>query len=1001
VSSALVLLFLAASATTPALEGDRTIADFLHTAWAVADGAPAGVHGFAQTADGYLWLASTSGLFRFDGVRFERYEAARGGTLQYRDISALFADADGGLWIGRAGGISFLKDNRLVTYGRSDGLTTATVFRFATDRQGTIWAATSRGLLRFGHARWETVGADWNFSSGSATDLFVDSRGNVWVTAPGALFCLAPNTRTFQARKASGPWVIREAPDHALWMFEYGDGIRAVDGPLAQFRAASRPSLTLHGGPHEILPDRDGNIWFTDRGIARLNSSSGLVERFAQKDGLTADTVVTAFEDREGNVWVATTAGLDRFRRRNVVRGPFPFGRDSLALAADKHGLVLAANAESVMQLQNGRVSVRAPLKMPISYQSTRASIRCIYRDVEDALWLGGHGALMRLSGSVVERIELPREVPADDQWDVQAITRDHAGDLWVAIQQHGVFRRHDGVWHQFGEQEGLQADRAPVTLWTDARGRVWFGYVGTRIVMLEGQQIRIYSIDGLHIGNVTFVGGRGDHIWVVGQFGFAMFDGNRFRTIASDADTDFRGISGIVETDDGDLWLYHAAGLARIRANETANRLKNSGSALRYELFDFRDGVPSSTTTNEPVPSTVLAGDGRIWMSGSNGAYWIDPARIYKNQIPPPVHIEGIFAGDKRYDVSATSSLPPLPANVRIEYTALSLSIPERVRFRYQLEGVDADWQDAGTRRTAYYTKLPPGRFRFHVIASNNDGVWNTAGAVAAIVVPPSFFQTTWFLALCVSAAFVLLWAAYYVRLRQLSAQMHGRLEERVAERTRIARELHDTLLQSFQGLMLRLQVVDDLLPESHAKRELQVALERADHAIAEGRSAVYDLRGSATSTTDLPQSVKALGEELATQESAAFHLVVEGTARDLDPILRDEVYRITREALRNAFGHARASSIEAEIAYGERVFRVRIRDDGEGVQPDTLEDGRTGHYGLQGMRERARQIAGKLEIWSRPGAGTEIELTVAASVAYRTSTPSTLFRRFWKKAG
>ena len=933
--TALSLLVLGASRDLLAVDRDRTIAEFLHTGWAVADGAPSGVHGFAQTTDGYLWLASTNGLFRFDGVHFARYEPAIGGSLQFRDISALLATPDGGLWVGRAGGVIFLKNNRAVTYGRSDGLALATVYRFAADRQGIVWAATSRGLFRFDQARWDAIGAEWNFSAQSVTDLFLDSRGQLWVTAPDALFALAPNARAFTTRATHGPWRIREAPDHTLWMSEYGVGIHAVDGPLAQLSAPSRPVVTVGGGPPEFLLDRDGAIWFTNQGIARLrnpgtqpartvDAASSSVDRFTQNDGLTADTVVATLEDREGNIWAATTAGVDRFRRRNVMSGPFPSGNESLALATDLQGGVLAAGHQSIMQLQDGEVSVRAAIDMPVNYQLTRASIRCFYRDADGTLWLGGLGALTRATGRVVQNIELPSEVPPGGQWEVQAITRDHRGDLWVAIQQHGVFSLHQGVWRQFGRQAGLDVERTPVTLWTDARGRVWFGYVGSKITVLDGQDLKTYSVDGLGIGNVTSIGGNGDRLWVVGQLGFALFDGNRFRTIAGAADAEFRGITGVVETANGDFWVHESIGLAHIPAAEVEHRIRDPRHPLHYELFDFRDGVPGSATTGEPIPSAVLAGDGRIWMTGSHGTSWIDPARIFRNPLQPPVNIEAVYAEDTRYDASETSRLPVLPSNVRIEYTALSLSVPERVRFRYQLEGVDKGWQDAGTRRAAYYTKLPPGRFRFHVIASNNDGVWNETGAVAAIVVPPAFFQTMWFLSLCACTGFGLLWLAYVVRLRQLSAQMRGRMEERVAERLRIARDLHDTLLQSVQGLMLRLQVVDDILPEGKAKHQLEQALERADQAIAEGRNAVHDLRHSPTRLNDLAPAVRALGEELATQHSASFRLLVEGTARDLTPILRDEVYRITREALRNAFSHARARQIEAEIAYGERALRV-----------------------------------------------------------------------------
>jgi signal transduction histidine kinase len=255
------------------------------------------------------------------------------------------------------------------------------------------------------------------------------------------------------------------------------------------------------------------------------------------------------------------------------------------------------------------------------------------------------------------------------------------------------------------------------------------------------------------------------------------------------------------------------------------------------------------------------------------------------------------------------------------------------------------------------------------------------------------------WISAVCLVAAAI--FAAYRYRLASVHAAINLRFEERLAERTRIARELHDTLLQSFQGLMLRLQVVDDLLPPGKAKTQLEQTLERADQAIAEGRSAVYDLRSSALTTTDLAQALRALGDELAAEGSTAFELVVEGPPRDLHPIIRDELYRIAREALRNAFRHAGAMHIETEISYGERTLRLRIRDDGQGIPREILEAGRPSHYGLSGMRERARQIRASLEIWSGAKAGTEIELGIAGSIAYRATVSRPLFRWFRKKAG
>jgi signal transduction histidine kinase len=333
------------------------------------------------------------------------------------------------------------------------------------------------------------------------------------------------------------------------------------------------------------------------------------------------------------------------------------------------------------------------------------------------------------------------------------------------------------------------------------------------------------------------------------------------------------------------------------------------------------------------------------------------------------------------------------------IEFSALTYLSPGTNRYRYKLDGIDKGWREVGSdERVATYTTLPAGNYTFRLEAATSRGPWSPDVILAIKILPP-FWQTYWFLTCFVAVVCGILGLLYRLRLKQLSSQFNMRIEERVGERTRIARELHDTLLQSFQGLMLRLQVVNELLPEGKAKVHLEQTLKRADQAISEGRSAVYDLRSSTVITNDLAQALTALGNEVAAQDTAAFHLVVEGPPRDLHPIIRDELYRITREALRNAFSHARAQNIEVEITYAERLIRLRIRDDGVGIAQEFLGQGRPGHYGLPGMRERARQIGAKLSIWSGAGAGTEIELSIPASNAYDKSPKRSRWRLFREK--
>jgi signal transduction histidine kinase len=454
----------------------------------------------------------------------------------------------------------------------------------------------------------------------------------------------------------------------------------------------------------------------------------------------------------------------------------------------------------------------------------------------------------------------------------------------------------------------------------------------------------------------------------------------------------------------DGDQssWLYTACGLVRIARSELDAWTADPKRTVQTTSFDSSDGVIlHSGLVSGFSPRVTRSVDGKLWFVTGSGVSVIDPRHLPFNKLAPPVHIEQITADRKTFEASSNLRLPPLVRDLEIDYTALSVVAPEKNRFRVKLEGRDPGWKDVGNERKAFYNDLPPRNYRFRVMASNNSGVWNEAGAAFDFSIAPAYYQTRWFQVSCAAAFLGLLWGLYRLRLQQIAQGFNARMEERVGERTRIARELHDTLLQSFQGLMLRLQVVEDLLPEGRAKEELEQSLERADQAIAEGREAVHDLRSSATTTNDLAQAVRALGNELSGEEGAAFRLLVEGPVRELHPIVRDEIYRIAREAIRNAFSHARAHQIEAEITYGERLLRVRIRDDGQGITPAIVEEGRPGHYGLPGMRERAGQIGAKLSIWSGVRSGTEIELSIAGSIAYGGSQGRSRLRLFRKAAG
>ncbi|MGA8529028.1 MAG: two-component regulator propeller domain-containing protein [Acidobacteriaceae bacterium] len=992
-----LLLFLVGNSAF-GLDPNRTIDQFFHTAWTIGDGAPSGITEIVQTKDGFLWLGTQTGLVRFDGIRFEPYEPVDG-ELPSSTVASLLATPDGGLWIGFVPhGVSLLKQGKLVTYEQSSGLPLAPVYALGRDAEGAIWAGTSRGVFRFDGRRWHAIGPDQGLTGVTAEHFFLDRQGRFWVSTVNGLFFLAPHERAFHR---FSPQPARLAQSHAgtLWIAE-GQQILGLPANAAN-PADSRPKqipLMANG----LLVDRDNTLWIQTRenGIARISSPDALpsrripasdpaIQRFGQEQGLSDDRVTDAFEDHEGNIWVATRGGLDRFRPGNLVPGPFPYGSggQDLALVPGSDGSIWAGNfGQPLMQFNDNGVS----------FLGDSRNITCAWRDNDGSLWFGEESGLLHIVHGKFENVARPSSINPKLHWPVQSMTRDPEGGLWISVAENGVFRLKDGVWTEWGGVAGLPR-RTAVILWTDARGRLWFGYTVNEVAALDGAAIHTWSAaDGLNIGTVAAFAGIQGHIWVGGERGLAGFDGSRFHMLSTNIPGGFRGVSGIVEMSDGDLWINQADGVAHIAGTEVRRWLRDPQHDLAGELFDFRDGAPGSASPIRPLPSAILTKDGTIWVSGTSGTAWIDPARIDRNPYPPPVAIESIDVDDHEYQPGAPVTLPALPSDIEIQYTALSLSIPERVRFRYQLEGYDKTWQDAEDRRSAFYTGLGPGHYTFRVIACNNDGVWNETGAAVALIVPPAWFQTAWFRTLCVLGGAAILWLLYLLRLGQLAAQMQARLRERLAERERIARELHDTLLQGIQALVLRFQAATNRIPSDHpAHRAMEEALNGADQIMNEGRKRVTDLRATAEPPHALLQALQAAGDELTRDQPASqFRLIVHGTPRELHTLAYEEAYWIGREALLNAFYHANARNIRAELYYSSRELLFRLIDDGHGIDPQILRDGGVpGHWGLRGMSERAEKIEGQLRVASQAGKGTEVVLRIPSAAAYRERPP------FWRR--
>jgi signal transduction histidine kinase/ligand-binding sensor domain-containing protein len=964
-----------------AIDPDRSLEQLQHSSWTARDGAPTYVQMMAQTDDGFLWFATGSGLVRFDGVQFERYAPADGRALPEASIRSLFALPDNGLLVGWFwGGASLIRNGQVTNYAEKDGYPPGTTYGFVRDRSGHVWAAVSSALARFDGERWQRVGREWNFENQRAIAIFLDRDGTLGAFTDDSLMTLAAGATAFKptAGKTTTRTPVVQSPSGARYLSD-SRGIRAItsladyDSPDVQWAARfTRASDTV-----PILADRDGGLWFVAeegiRRIARPETSNASVEVFSKVNGLSDVEADQVFEDREGSIWVATPAGVDRFRASAFVplvgaaKPGFP------AMVADTEGGIWFAGFGGNLHhaARDGSVREVAPL-----------FATCAYLDRHGVGWFGSQplasqrAELWRLEGGAIQRVPLPPDIPLG--FDVQAVALDAADALWISIIRKGIYRRVNGRWEH--QQELLDdGKRAAVAMTADARGGVWLGYVDNRVERWENGSTRVFSsADGLEVGNVLAIHENGSRVWIAGERGIAVQVSDRFRSLQTLAPNVLHGVTGVVETQAGDLWLHALAGAVLIRREEVQRAIEDPHHRMAYRLFDYEDGLDGSPTEIRPLPTLVQGADGRLWFATKRGAFALDPARIVRNDSAPSVIIK-----------SPTSlRLPALTSNLEFDYTTTSLSVARRVQFRYRLWDVDRGWHDAGTRRQAFYTNLRPGRYRFQVIAANEDGVWNLAGASVDVTIAPAWYQTTWFIALCVLVAVGTVALLYRARLHRLRAQVQSRLQERLLERERIARELHDTLIQSFQGLVLSLAAAVRRISEQEpARQQMDKVLTRANQALAEGRDRVRELRTPIGLQGDLATALKEAAEDLAlVHPSVTFDLKIQGAPRALHPVVIDETYRIAREALANAYHHADAANIGIEIEYGTRQLRLQVRDDGKGIAGDVLANGGIpGHWGMTGMRERAHKLGARLMVRSGTGSGTDVELEVPAAVAYK----------------
>jgi ligand-binding sensor domain-containing protein len=995
-----LLILLSCGRQAEAISPYLTLQQLDHSSWTIQSGVPSGINAMEQTSDGWIWLGTTTGLYRFDGVTFELYHPSHGQKILKTGITSLYATREGGLWIGyQRGEASLIENGNIHDYlYKTDKVPKGTIISFLEDQDGSVWAAAADGLGHFSGGNWQRIGANMNFDSPEASYLFQDRAGTLWITTTNHVYFLFKGAREFvrSSYKTTEYAQCAQAPDGTVWI-EDPVGLVPLTPKMPKSFTPKALLLAVKDS-NGLYFDRDGTLWEfpLHSGVRRLSYPSAVattpienraasVQHFMHADGLTSDLMSAFFEDHEGNIWVATSRGLDRFRATAFTPAPIPPSLESFALAVAPKGAILIGSGDRSLGLLEG-TSFQQMKGMPPGLVTT------LYSAHGGRIWVGGQGRVGYLQGNRYVPLAMPPDVAKDlGSLETQSITTGPHGDLWIAIGRRAITRIHNGIWkpdERLGNQIG-----SPHTLMTDHSGLVWAGYKKNVISIHDGNQVRLLNAkQGLNVGDVTALHEAGSLIWVGGEHGLNLFENGKFVTMNFAVQSAVTEITGIALADNGTLWLNAASGLFCISKQEVAAFIKDPRHTVNFETFNYLDGIPGDAGMLYPYPTTVKGTDGRLWFATTGGLVFIDPVQILRNKVMPPVALRSVRADGRPIEAEAGVQLPKGTRSLEIDYTALSFSIPERVHFKYKLEGFDTDWQDVGNRRQAFYTNIPPRHYVFRVIACNNDGLWNTTGITMPINLPATFVQGWYFKILCLALGAAALWWLYRLRISQIEVGIRVRLYERLAERERIARDLHDTFFQGIQGLLLSFNLGTSRLAKDDPVRALfEESLTLSDQVMLEGRKLVLDLRTRISEVTEIENDLSAVAYELAKVYPAQFALTVTGSPRRLDAVVAEEIYKVGREALYNAFRHASATNIEVEVTYAPNEMRLNFRDDGSGLPEQVLQNcSSDGHFGLPGMAERAEKIGARFSIFSRVGGGTEIEIKISSRLAYRSSPTS-----------
>lgn len=957
-------------------------ADYIRTDFMVEDGLPNNiVHALVETENGLLWVGTQSGLASFDGREFRSISLQTEGAPAQGTVHSLLESSAGDLWVATDAGVVRIPKAALDQFSPSVmtfyqvGPAPTEAASLLQTRDGTVWAGTNHGLYQEHSGKFAEV-----ISNVSVDSLAEAVDGHLLITTGGKLI----------------EW----------------DGQKVIPHPgLAAGLGVPEADIFA------IFQDHNGTMWYsTHKGLLRRGHKP-----LARLRPLGASTTAAfrTYEDRQGFLWAVLGTGVYRITGDVFEDTPVPNVLPRCFHADREGGFWVGTNGNGLIHLK------RRFVHMFTKADGLLSDIPMAVLSSHDGkLWIGCNCGLSVYDG---KRFTSYAEKDGLANSCVWSLAEDRKSNLWIATYGGGLFRFRGGHFTQFSVEQGLPSNVALQVI-VASDDSVWIA-TPDGIGHMQNGHLRNYTIaDGLSSNQaIAIYQDRSGTIWAATQGGLDQLIGERFVPFSSarskedpfivrlgedsvgnlyGADSP-QGISligkselivankglkvlGMVESPQHDLWFTGPNGILRIRANDLMSSLAHRDTPLDYEVFDRSDGL-NSIQCSIGSPTMAVTPDSKLWVATVKGLAMLDLAHRTGLSRKPKVLVGAVIDGKDKFLAGGETILPPGTHHVELHLEAVHIASPEKIRLQYRLDGVDAGWLDANASRTAGYANIPTGPHAFHVRASDSNGVWDRFGVVYHITQRPYFYETTWFLLVCVTALAFLAWAASQWRVRQAQAQVHIQMEERLSERARIARELHDTLLQSFQGLILSFQRARNLLPgrPDHAMASLDAALDKAERAIVEGRDAIHDMRAPALAHGDLAEGISLLGKELSSENGdsglPSFRVVVEGSPQGIQLVVRDEIYRVAREALRNAHAHASARNIEAEIRYEEKMLRVRIRDDGIGINQEHLgEAGRAGHYGLRGMRERAAQMGAQLDVWSEQGAGTEIELRVPDTIAY-----------------